>query len=210
MRVSVVACAVAVLLPGILAAEPISGTAAKKMLFSPRGVDVQIPGDSGLTTTQREFIKARIGTREFKAAVGYYGAVAVSPAFFPKHEAEGDAAALSGLFQISTRLHSVQAAESTALAACNAARGAGDAACLIAARIVPKRYKPQALTLSDTATTAMKLYRKGKGTKAMAVSTGTAAYAIAKGEGAAAAALASCNASAIATGAPDCEVLIAD
>lgn len=210
MRNAGTAMVMALLVPTFAAAEPVSGKDARKMLFAPRGIDVQIPGDSGLTSVQREYLKKLVTTREFKNAVSYYGALAISPSFYKRLETDGDAAALSGLFQIVSKYHSPAAAAGAALGACDAARKGDDQPCVVGVRILPKRWKARDVSLSIDATAAMKVYRKGDGPRAMAVSTGSEAYAIAKGEGAPNAALVACNRNASKVGSPDCKVLIAD
>jgi len=191
-------------------AEPINGDAAKKMLFSARGANLQVLEDSGLDATQNAIVGAILKQMKTEGVSNYYGAIAVSPSFFSKMAEDPGQAALSGLLQISERLHSPAAAEGVALTACKKARASGDAPCVLAARILPRNYKAHPVSLSVSATQAFKEYRKGKGGKALAVSAATVAYAIAKGDGAAEAALAACNKGASKTSSPDCEVVIAD
>lgn len=201
---------VAILAPGMALADPVDSKAAKKLLFSSRGQEIVLTKDPALSETEQAYVKALTDTPEFASSIGYYGAMAISPSFFKRLAAEGNAAGFSGLFQITAKYHSPEAAAHAALAACNKARKSRDAACVIAVRILPKRWKARSLSLSVDATLAFKQYRKGKGTKALAASSATVAYAIAKGEGAEDAALAACNASAAKAGSPDCEVVVHD
>jgi len=210
MRKSVVAFVMAVVLPAISTAEPISGLAAKKMLFSPKAFSVEVVEDSGLDDLSVKVVRALVEEPGFNKRLSYYGALAFSPAFIERIQVDGLNSEASGLAAYVDGYHSLKAASAAAMAICEKALRAGDAPCVIAIRVQPKRWKARKLSLSMSATAAMKVYRKGKGPKAMAVSTGTVAYAIAKGEGAAEAALESCNASAIKAGAADCEVLVAD
>ena len=210
MRVLIAAVISAMALGGAAQADPVDGKAAKKMLFSPRGADLQVIEDSGLDETQRAIVKAILAQTRAQGLANYYGAVAVSPDFFTRMVVDADQAALSGLLQVTERLHSPETAANVALASCEAARESGDAACVLAARILPKRWSEQPLMMSVSATAAFKAYRKGREEKAFAISTNTVAYAAARGTGAAATALDACNKGAAKTGEPDCEVVIAD
>jgi len=201
---------VAILVPGMTLADPVNSKAAKKMLFSPRGQEVVLTADPALSETEQAYVKALAETSEFASSIGYYGAMAISPSFFKRLAADGNAAGFSGLFQITAKYHSPGAAANAALAACNKARKSRDATCVIALRVLPKRWKARPLSLSVDATLAFRAYRKGKGARALAMSAATEAYAIAKGEGAGEAALAACNAAAVKSGSPDCEVMVAD
>lgn len=210
MRKLGVACVLAVVSPVLAMAEPISGAAAKKMLFSPKAFSVDVVDGTGLDDLSIKVVRALVEEPGFNKRLTYYGAMAFSPAFIERVQADGLQSGAAGLAAYVDGYHSFDAASAAAMAICTEALQAGDAPCVVAIRVQPKRWKARALSLSMSATAAMKVYRKGKGPKAMAVSTGTSAYAIAKGEGAAEVALNSCNASAIKVGVADCEVLIAD
>lgn len=210
MRAVMMAMIAAMAMTGAAKADPVDAKAAKKMLFSTRNVDLQIPDDNGLEPAQNAIIKAILDQTRAQGLANYYGAVAVSPDFFTRLAVDADQAALSGLLQVTERLHSPAIAAEVALAGCNAARKSGDAACVLAARILPKRWSEQPLMMSVSATEAFKAYRKGNDEKAFAISANTVAYAIAKGSDAATAALKACNEGAAKTGAPDCEIVIAE
>lgn len=198
------------MLPIAAMAQPVDGKTARKMLFSPRGADLILLEDSGLDPAQAAVLQAILDGLKGSDFENYYGAVAVSPTFFSQLSTQGEAAVLSGLFQLATAFHTPQAAATAAMVACEAARGEADAQCVVAAGIAPRKWSQQPVSLSVLATESFKSYRKGSGPKAVAVSAGTTAYAIAKGDGAATQALARCNAEAAKTGSPDCEIVIAD
>lgn len=210
MRNVMIAAVAAVLLPGVAAAEPVDGKAARKMLFSTRGSELVTVAGSGLDDAQTAVLQAILDGLKGSDFDNYYGAVAVSPTFFTQLSEQGEAAILGGLFQLAAAYHTPAAAADAAMRGCRAARKSGDADCVVAARVLPKKWSAQPLSLSVFATTSFRQYRKGSGPKALAASAGTPASAIAKGEGAAESALASCNAKAAKTGSPDCEVVIAD
>ncbi|MDJ0629041.1 MAG: hypothetical protein QNJ44_12350 [Rhodobacter sp.] len=191
-------------------AEPIDGDEARRMLFQTRGFAVQMVEDSGLDGTHLDYIRALVKTREFKSAAHYYGAIALSPAYFDRLATEGAAAALSGLFQVSDGLHSPDAASAVALDACNKARRQGEAKCELAARILPKRWKPRPVSLSSDATAAFTQYRRADAPKAFAVSRLSKAFSVVSGDGASETALDRCNRQAAAAGRPGCEIVIED
>lgn len=210
MRKLMGAAVVAILLPVMAGAEPISGAAAKEMLFSSRGVDLVMLPDAGLDAAQSATLAAILDQMKGSGFDNYFGAIAVSPTFFSQLSEQGEAAILGGLFQVAAAYHTPVAAADAALNGCNAARKPADAACVLAARMLPRKWKPQPMSLSVFATKDFRQYRKGKGPKALAASAASTAYAIVKGEGAAALALERCNANAAETGSPDCEVVIVD
>ena len=102
------------------------------------------------------------------------------------------------------------AAAADAMGACREALVQGDRPCVLAARILPRRWTPQPVSMSVFATAAFRGYRREKGPKAFAVSRGSKAYTMVAGEGARETALTRCNAQAAAAGSPDCEILIVD
>ncbi len=197
-------------LAGAAQAEPVSGAEAKRLLFSAKGADLAVVRDGGLDAGQLAVVEAILAQLSAEGAANYYGAVAVSPAFFEMMAADPGQAALSGLLQVAERFHSVQAAANAALGACEAARKSGQARCVLAAQVLPKRYAARPLQMSVAATQAFRDYRKGRGAKALAISPATTAFAVAKGEAADAAALTACNRSAQAQGATDCIVVVKD
>jgi len=210
MRNTIWALLASGLATGVAVAEPVDGKTAKKMLFSPRGVELLVLPDSGLDAAQSAIIQAILQQMKDQGLANYYGALAVSPDFFAKMAEDPGQAALSGLLQVTEMLHNPEAAADVALAACKKALSPGDAPCVLAARVLPKKWEPQPVSLSVDATRAFKNYKKGGEPKALAISAATVSYAIAKGEGAGEAALATCNEAAAKTGSPDCEVVIAD
>ncbi len=200
-----------VLFPVLAAAEPVGGKAARKMLFGLRGVEVVLVEDSGLSGTEIQYVRMLMDSPDFRQlGKSYYGAMAYSSAFISRIKSDGADAARSGLVQFVEGFHSPAAADAAALGACDASRRSGEAACVIALRILPKRFKPQPVTLSLAATAAFRQYRRADEPKALAASAGSRAFRMATGEGAAALALAACNAEAGAAGSPDCEVVVAD
>jgi hypothetical protein len=195
---------------GAASADPVDTNAARKMLFSPRGVEMAVQPDTGLDAGQTATLEAILKQMSAAGLSGYYGAVAVSPAFFDMMASDPGAATLSGLFQVAEKYHSAETAAGVALQACQKARKSGQAPCAVAAHVLPKRWKPQPLQLSVDATAAFAEYRKGKGPKAFAISQASGAYAFAKGEGAQASALADCAARSNAKGGGECALVIAD
>lgn len=195
---------------GLALAEPVDGATARKMLFSPKGVDLQVIEDSGLSKAQLTILDALLKGMNANGLANYYGAVAVSPTFFDQMAKDPGQAALAGLLQVTERLHTPAAAATLAMRACQKARKSRDGACVLAARIMPKKWTPQPVSMGVGATEAFRDYLKGKGPKAIAISANSGSYAIATGEGAAEKAMTTCNASAAKSGKPDCSVVIAD
>ena len=197
---------------GAVHAQAFSTRDARKQLFSANknAVKVEIlPG--ALTPTQTALMKTIIANMKDNGLSNYYGAIAVSPVFFEKITSQPLEAAQSGLFQLTERRHSLAAAERIAMTACReAAKSANAAPCLLAARILPKRYKPRAFSLSVLATRAFKDFRKIRGPKAFAVSDFGVAFGSAKGAGATQAAVAACNARVKGDAPRDCRVVVLD
>ncbi len=210
MRVAIVVLVFAGMLSGAALAAPVSETEARKLLFPVLGADLVVRPDSGLDATQLAIVEAILKQMRSEAAANYYGAVAVSPAFFDLMTQDPGQAALSGLLQISERFHGVQSAGEAAMAACDKARRSGQARCTVAALVLPKKWTSQPLQMSVGATEAFRDYRKGDGPKAFAISPSTTAFAAARGTTAAAVALDRCNAAATPMGAADCEIVIED
>lgn len=210
MRLAAILGVMAMGLPGVASAEVISGKEARKLLFNAKGTSVEVVEESGLDELSLRVVTALVDQKEFKTKVIYYGALAFSPAFIARAQAGGGDAVDSGLANYVDGYHSIAAAERAALAGCRGARRGDEPPCVIAVRVLPKRYKPRALSLSTRATAAFKAYRKGKGDKAMAISPSGLAYAIAKGEDAAGEALAACNIAAVKDGLADCILIVKD
>ena len=195
---------------GVALAEPIDSKAARKMLFSPKGVKTELV-EGALNDQQTALMKIILKGMKGEGLANYYGAIAVSPRFFEMVVSNPLPAAQSGLFQVVERRHSIAAAESIALEACRrAARAANVAPCVLAARILPKNFRSRDLTLSVTATADFRDYRKAKAPKAFAISPRSRAFAFAHGDGAQSEALAACNAAVEEEFPKDCVIVIAD
>ncbi|MEL7117481.1 MAG: 5-aminolevulic acid synthase, partial [Pseudomonadota bacterium] len=93
---------------------------------------------------------------------------------------------------------------------CEALRKRSDQPCVIAARVLPKRFKNQPLTLSNAATGAFKSYRDARGPKAFAISPATQAFGLAQGATAIQEALGACNAKVGQGNRQDCVIVIQD
>ena len=174
---------------------PVDVRTAQKMLFSTRGVDVVVRDDAGLSEQDKKTIAVLFKQQSFP----YYGAVAISP---------GDGLVAEPT-NIAQNLHTPQAAQAAALAACTKLKKAA-APCVIVAEVRPKRWKPEPLMLNRDATEGIKVYKQGKGPKAMAISTSTGIWTVAKGIGAGIAATRECERQGAAQGVTDCQVVIAD
>ena len=171
--------------------EAVDSKAAKKLLFSPKGADVRILADAGLSETDAATLKLVM------ANIPYYGAAAFAP----------DEGLQSEATQAVSQHHSISSASAAALEQCNKVRKGG-AACVVAAEVVPRRYKERDLQLSVAATAAFrKQYRKLRGEKAFAISPKTGGWAFYDGVDAGKAAVNRCNQSA---GTDDCTTVIAD
>ena len=173
----------------------LGGKAAKKMLFSHKGSEFVIVPQAFMSDSDVAVLEAMSGLKEFKSVL-YYGAIAASPKDGLIHKAT----------VASPSHHTLEAADRAAIKICNGLRTGGPK-CVVVAHIVPKKYAPQAFSLSANATVALKkTYLRGDGPKAMAISPSKGGYGIGKGEGAAKAALAVCA----ADGARDCRIVVQD
>ncbi|MDJ0827856.1 MAG: hypothetical protein QNJ16_20410 [Rhodobacter sp.] len=210
MRLAIIAATGVLLAVSTALAEPIDGKTARKMLFAPKGFEVEIVPDSGLDETQRGYVALLVEDREFKKTAKYYGAMAVSPSFFDRVAAGRAGPGTLALLKFTDNFNSPAAAAAAALRGCNAGRARGDRPCVLAARILPKRWEPRDLTLSSGASQAFKVYRREGAPKAFAVSDGSPAFSVVAGENAVATALERCNTLAARAGGPDCTILIAD
>ncbi len=191
-----------------LAAEPLSERSAKRDLFGTRGYDVQLRSDSGLGQSELAIVRAFVTNDQIKVGQRYYGSVAVAPDFFARLQSDPNAAAMSGLMQVTENFHSPQAAANAALSACETARSGRGEACTIAAFVLPRRYQSRPLQLSVTATEAFRAYERSAAPKAFAISSSTGQYAIGTGATAHEAAVARCNSTT--GGANDCQIVVAD
>ncbi len=169
-------------------AEPMSGRAAKKLLFPAKAaVQAEMLPSSGLSA-EDQTILASVATQQ-----PYYCAIAISPE--------------DGLLAESTvaaaNYHDTAAAEVAALAQCEAKR-TGATPCVIAALIRPEGYEARDLSLSRDASAAFRAdYPAKRG--ALAISGTTGAWGLGQG---ADAALAACAAKGAEI--TDCAVVIAD
>lgn len=186
MRISMITL-VAIGLAGTAAAEPVTGKAAKKMLFAPLKAEVQILPAAGLPRDQAAILQS-VG-----AAQLYYGAIAISP----------EKGLMSETTVAAANYHDVAAAAVAALAGCNAAKP-GKKDCVVAAVIRPKGWKDKGLSLSSAATAGFKADYPATGA-ALAISAGSGAWGIGAD---AAEAIAACVRRNLA--APDCAVVIAN
>ena len=171
-------------------AAVVDGKAAKKALFAPDEIAIEVIKHAFLVNNQPELLA------EVAAAQPYYGAIAVSPGDGLMSEATIAAA----------NYHSTDAATVAALAGCDAARKS-DAPCVIVALVRPKGWEARAVQLSADATVAFRKSYGGQGA-ALAVSTTSGAWGMAKGADAGAAAIAACAAKL--AGANDCQVIVTD
>ena len=180
---------------GPLVAQVLDEKAARKALFPLRGHEVQV--SSKLTKADQRAVAALVPlmAEQLRQPVRYYAAIAYSPKDGLAHKS----------IQAAMNYHSIQAAAAAAIRACDKARSRAAPKCQLAARMVPKRYKPRALTLSIDATAAFeKAYRRAKSPKAFAISKATGNWGMGKSD---AGAIAACE----RAGAPkDCKVVIRD
>jgi hypothetical protein len=183
-----------------MAGDVPDGRQARRMLFTGDATEVQYVEAAGLSETDRKIVHTLFGIDQFKALdVHYYASMAVSPG-------DGLQSAASNLAQ---NLHSPAAADAQALAACNKAKKAPQP-CVVVARVLPRGWKPQPLSLNRDATEGIRDYLKGRGGKAMAISVSTPVWAVARGVGAGVAAMNECRRQASALDADDCELVIRD
>lgn len=199
--------AMAGVMVGAALAEPVEERAARKMLFSPKGLvlePVAVEGLSGEIAASIDALVAQFADRKRlnaleAAGYSYYGALAVPT----------DRVLEMENLAFVTKLHNPEAALATALDAC--AGASGSQSCAVVALLLPKNWKPQPLMLSQVATERLrKTWKEGEGPKVLAMSPGTEAWVIAKGAGAAEAALDRCNTRAAEQGATDCEIVVSE
>ncbi|MGI9391802.1 MAG: hypothetical protein ACR2O1_17245 [Boseongicola sp.] len=176
--------------------EVIDTKSARKLVFSTKGQNTQMADT--LSDEDRALIVALIPLMEqqMRTPVKYYSSIAYSP----------DEGLVSDALQGAFNFHTTEAADAAAIAACNKARKRGAKRCQLAARIVPKKYKPRELTLSYDATDAFsRRFRREKAPKSFAISLATGAWGMGKSD---AMAIAACEKEASSKA--DCQIVIRD
>ena len=199
MRQAIAGIAAALIAGTAAHAEPMTGDAAKKQLFSPSRMIMQIADLGQFAAGMRQSVNLTLDQMKapsqmakfLEAGYGYYGAVA-----FP---VQGDGQVPPTII---AQLNTPEAASAAAIAACQQANGGQ---CAVAAQLLPRGYKTRDLTLSQAATQrVMDGWEDGGMPKYLAYSPTTHAWGIAKGPTASArTAIESCKES-------DCVVAIAD
>jgi hypothetical protein len=177
-------------------AEAIDTKSARKQLYPTKGLSTRLA--DALTDSERATIVALIPLMEqqLRSPVKYYSSIAYSP----------DQGLVSDALQGAFNFHTTEAADAASIAACNKVRAKGTKPCQLAARILPKKYKPRDLTLSYDATEAFnRSFRREKAPKSFAISATSGAWGVGKTD---ATAIASCEKDA--AGAGDCRVVIHD
>ncbi len=171
-------------------ADPMSGAAAKAMLYPAESAQVQIVSGSPITKDEANLLAGVVAQQP------YFGAVAISP----------DEQLLESKATIAVaNFHTSEAAGAEALRQCDALRVA-TTPCVVVIYIRPKGWENRPLSLSSEATAGLDAdYPAANG--ALAVSTSTGAWGIASGAGAGDAAVAACAKKAAAK---DCSIVIQD
>lgn len=185
-----VAGAALICLTGAGFAEPISGKDAGKLMFSPKGSEVEMRVIDGLPAESAALLQQVV------AGYAYYAAVAIAP--------DEDLLKSEATMLVANH-NSAESAAAAAIASCNKVRKAGKE-CVVAAIVQPENWEPRALQLSVEGTVALKQGYGKKGERAMATSAETGFFALAQGAGAQENALKACA----AKGALDCAVVVAD
>lgn len=159
---------------------------AKRLLFGTKPSVAALSDFDGFTDKDRQILESLGPTQQ------YYGAIAFSP----------DEGLLSEATVAAANHHDVEVARTEALAGCNDKRKSGSSKCVIAADILPRRYKEgQPLQISMTGTFAIgKEYRRMKKPKAFAISPETGLWGFGADDEAA---IAACDAK-------DCKVVVRD
>ncbi len=191
------------------AAEPISAAEARKQLFAARGVEVRFA--DGVPDEARDFLRQVLDlSASQNNPVPYYGALAFVPdAGLSRDDLLAAMAEGNEHLQAAGGYHAPQAAEDAALAACEAKKSEGAGPCAVGLWVLPRRYAPRDLTLSQPATRDFRQnWRGGASPKALAASPTTGVWAIAKGEGAHQAAIDACNGKVAAPSPSDCDLKI--
>ena len=176
-------------------AEVMSEAEARSALFSTRGHVVQVSGK--LSKRDQNIVRKIVPlmAKQLRQPVRYYAAIAYSP----------DDGLVHDSLQAAMNYHTPRAADRAAVIACNKLKSRTAQSCRVAARVVPKGYKPRPLTLSIDATAGFNAtYRKVNPPKSFAISNKTGNWAMGKSD---AAALRGCE----KRGRPgDCEIVIRD
>lgn len=155
------AFAFAVLLAAPATADVMTGDEAKALLFSEKGHVVQVSGK--LSDQEKTIVRGVIPlmAKQLRQPVRYYASIAYSP---------GDGMVHKSL-QAAMNHHSYAASDQAAVRACNGLKSQGTGPCVVAARVVPKRFKARELMLSIDATVGFKkTYLKAKPPKSFAIS----------------------------------------
>lgn len=175
-----------------VAADPITGKAARAVLFAPEGAEVEMLVPGLLSEGDAAALKM------VAEAQPYYGAVAISP----------DEGLMAEATVAAANYHDTDAATLAALMGCDAKRK-GASPCVVVALIRPKGWEPRGVQLSAAATVGFAKDYKGRRGKALAISTSTGRWGVATGDKAVTAAVAACAAKA-APPVTDCAVVVAD
>ncbi|WP_172293927.1 5-aminolevulic acid synthase [Pseudoruegeria sp. HB172150] len=171
-------------------AQPLTGAEAKDLLFNADELVVAVNPAAELSDKDRNTLDILVESNGF----GYYGAISFAP----------EEGLLSESLQGAFNFHSVEDANAAARAACEASRKPDGSPCIIAAQLLPQRWRPARFQLSQDATRAFEGYLEEAGEKALASSSTTGAFAVGTGEDAESTALEECNARA-----PDKDCVIA-
>ncbi len=199
-------------LAGAATAQPVAPKEARKLLFKGSKITVQLLEPEGVDAAIMEQVEKVADsltdpkiTELWKGmgfSLAYYGAIAIVP------DRPVDP---SKTMSISNSLHSPQAAANAAVRACRELSGAD---CVAAALILPRRYKPRELTLSQAASDGFREnWGKPDVPQYLAYSQATGVWLIARGAGADQVALERCNERAgedALVSAPDCLIAIAE
>ncbi len=188
-RVGLAAVLLAAPLPAL--ADPISGDAARAMLFPADRVETVSVNIDGLSDQDEQLL------RTVAQGQKYYGAVAFSPS----------AGLMAGTTVMAVNHHTIEAARTAALAECESQRDGGDA-CVIAVEVRPAGWQARDLQLSADASEAFRSdYRVQGGGATFAISPSLGLWGSGSGADAGAAAIAECAGDGAAS---DCAVVIAD
>jgi hypothetical protein len=177
-------------LSGAALAEPVSGKDAAKMMFSPKGAEVEMLPVAGLSPENAALLEQVV--KDY----AYYAAVAIVP--------DDDLLKSEATMLVANH----NSAEDAAAAALEGGNKANTTAtdCVVAGLVRPKKWEQRVLQLSVEGTVALKSDYGKRGERAMATSAQTGFFALAQGAGAQAAAVQACN----DKGATDCVVVVAD
>ena len=173
------------------AAQPVTGEAARAMLFAPDRVEVAVYPHPALDAQGRQILTQILRDQR------YYAAVAMAP----------DEGIMSEALVAAANYHDVASARSAALEQCNARRSGGQG-CVVVMELRPAGWEARPLQLNVDATRAFAdSYMRSRGSRALATSASSGQWGIGTGGNASAAAVAACGAMGPAR---DCRVVIAD